>query len=180
MAQHLSPVERQRRSDLMIALEEKKRAAREAPLVVTEPLVPLLRVSMPDLDAWGPWLLKRLKHRFPHLSDRMFHGWLRGCMESNEFLFVRSTNAIGLAQVVRSPLQPMADVMEVFVLLKEEQIAEGVAIYDEFRRWTLNMGARDLIVDNFTDVPKEVIQANLGRLYNRVLPFIRLNQMTQQ
>ena len=164
----------------MIAMMDAKRAVREASLIVDTPPVPVSRVAMPDLDFWGPWLLHRLRHRFSHLNDRMFAGWVRSCMESNEFLFVRSAHAIGLAQIIRSPLQPVADVLEVFVLIRDGDVAEGVALYDEFRRWTLNMGARDLIVDQFSDVPKEVIQANLGRLYSRVLPFVRINDPAQQ
>lgn len=138
--------------------------------------VTITRFALPDLDAWGVYLMERLLSRFPHLNDRMFIGWLKGCMESNEFLFIRSANAVALAQIVRSPLQPMADVQEVFVLTRGAGATdEGLAMYDEFRRWAERMGARDLLVDIFTDVPKEAIQRRLGRLYNRINPFIRLN-----
>lgn len=154
-------------------------AARRGDVVETLPQiyapVTVMRFALPDLDVWGVYLMERLRTRFPHLNDRMFVGWLKGCMESNEFLFIRTANAVALAQIVRSPLQPLADVQEVFVLVRAKDCEdEGLAMYDEFRRWAERMGARDLLVDQFTDVPKDAIQRRLGRLFNRVLPFIRL------
>lgn len=147
-------------------------------IIAPQPYQPvsIARFALPDLDVWGVYLMERLLSRFPHLNDRMFIGWLKGCMESNEFLFIRSVNAVALAMIVRSPLQPTADVQEVFVLTRGSGCEdEALAMYDEFRRWAERMGARDLLVDIFTDVGKDAIQRRLGRLYNRITPFIRLN-----
>lgn len=179
MAQmNLSDEERQRRADRARAMTAARRGDQVVEVIVQQPYLPvtIARFALPDLDIWGVYLMERLLSRFPHLNDRMFIGWLKGCMDSNEFLFIRSANAVALAQIVRSPLQPMADVQEVFVLVRGKGAeAEGLAMYDEFRRWAERMGARDLLVDIFTDMPKDAIQRRLGRLYNRIIPFIRLN-----
>jgi hypothetical protein len=174
---NLSDDERERRSERARAMNAARRGD-VVEVIAQQPYLPvtITRFALPDLDVWGVLLMERLMSRFPHLNDRMFIGWLKGCMESNEFLFVRSEHAVALAQIVRSPLQPMADVQEVFVLMRGKGGEdEGLAMYDEFRHWAERMGARDLLVDIFTDVPKDAIQRRLGRLYNRIIPFIRLN-----
>lgn len=165
----ISDEERQRRSERMRALIAMKQKRDEPPPVASRMTSPLLR-------DWAEFLFERLKGRFPHLSQGMFFGWLNSCLESNEFIFVQSTNAVGMAQLVRSPLQPQNDVQEVFVLTRGKGYDdEALAIYDAFRRWAEHIGARDLMVDIFTDLERDLIQRGLGRLYNRVIPFVRLS-----
>src|SRR5712672_4228096 len=134
---NLSDEERQRRAERARAMTAARRGD-VVEVITQQPYVPvtIARFALPDLDVWGVHLMERLLSRFPHLNDRMFIGWLKGCMDSNEFLFIRSANAVALAMIVRSPLQPTADVQEVFVLTRGKGCEdEGLAMYDEFRRW---------------------------------------------
>jgi len=140
-----------------------------------ETQVPVVsRFNMPDLLKRANWLVERLGTRFPHLNERSLIGFLRGCLESNDFNFVQTRNAVGLAQITRRPLDVQPIVEEVFVLTYGDAIGEGAAIYDEFRRWASVIGATEVIVDRFTDVPRETIKNTLGRLLSRETIFVKV------
>lgn len=133
------------------------------------------RVARHDLMDKGPWLCKRLKEHWPHLQDRQILGWLQLCCDSNEYLFIRTDKAFLLAQMYREFVEPYPWVKEMFCLAEmvegnpakgsdaeswqNEQNAsalhQAAILYEDLLRWAQTIGANEIIIDKFTDVPLE-------------------------
>lgn len=143
--------------------------------------VPVRRFVFPDIADIGPWMLDRLRPKFPTLQDRNLHGWLRGAIDSSEYMFLKTPNAVGLAQRVNETMAESPVVIERFVLLaaaskekQSERIAEGMAIYEEFFRWSANVCATELRVLQISDVPPKALIDRFRRLEIREQRFISL------
>jgi hypothetical protein len=151
---------------------QRKSADELPPIIVT-------RFVMPDMQKYGQWLLDALREKWP-LDERNIYSFLRGCMESREFFFVKTDHAVGLAQITHSPLSAVADVTEIFVKVEDrrrlEYVREGAGLYGEFRRWAKSMSARELIVERFTDVPTGLIADALGHVESREVSYLRLGE----
>ena len=148
----------------------------EPPKPTIPPPVDVVRFGMADLQPLGNWLMERLRDAFPHLNERMLFGWLRGVIDSNEYLFVRSPRAVALATVVYRPLSAHPVVEEVFVLaMSEADIPEAAQMYPRFRQWAESIGAGEIVIERLTDVPHEMIRLD-RRLLQRQEIFVRLPQ----
>lgn len=141
------------------------------------------RFGLADLSEMGAWLLWRLKDRYPHLDERNLAGWLRGMIDSNEYLFVRTRNAVALAQIQHRALDPLPIVDELFVLAKGRDsdgvvekgaLAEAAELYGEFLRWARSLGATEIAIERYTDVPRDQIKERLGRVWVREVPFAKV------
>ena len=130
----------------------------------------------PDLSDMGIWMLGRLSARAPHLNDRNFVGFLRNCMLSSEYLFIRTNNAVGLAQRVTESFDPIPKVQEHFVWVRDraKHIPEALVIYDEFHRWAVSLGSNVMIIEEDTDVSLDDLKKHLGNLYERVTTICKL------
>ena len=53
-------------------------------------------------------------------------------------------------------------------------VKEAAAFYDEFKRWAKNIGAEILIVEEFSNVPHDLIKEKLGRIFTREQQFARV------
>lgn len=140
------------------------------------PPVKLWRFVFPDLSDMGFWVLERLRKRYPHINDQNFVGWLRSYMESPEFLFIRSQDAVGLARRACDPLNA-ADVFveEVFVWARKGTAAhECMAIYDEMARWGRGFGATEFVVDKSSDLDRDSLKGAFGRVYSRDGAYVKL------
>lgn len=124
------------------------------------------RFYLPDISDKGLWLVERLRARYPHLQDNNIVGWLRGAIDSNEYLFIRTEHAFAMAQMMRETLSPHPIVFERFMLheegtTKEETalyLAEAKYLYGEMMKWAANVGAREVVVEQWTDVKTEDIK----------------------
>ena len=133
------------------------------------------KFNAPDLSDMGLWMLNRLSQKAPHLNDRNFVGWLRNCMESNEFMFIRSQNAVGLAQRVSDVFDPVPRVVELFVWVRDrEKMGEAATIYAEFQRWAVSLGSKEMLIERDTDAPLEMLKAHFGTLYERMITVAKL------
>lgn len=142
------------------------------------------RFNSPDLTVWGGWLLERLKEFYPHLTDQTLAGWLRASINSNEAHIVHSGMAIGMAQITHEPLEAQPSVKEVFVFCrssddeteKQTALKQGAAIYSEFRRWGMSLGAKEFVGGGHSDVPRELIEEEIGKIFVKQTGYIRLPQ----
>ncbi len=133
------------------------------------------RFGMADLNDMGPWLIDRLQKKFPHLHTRMLSGWLSGAMGSNEFLFLRTDNACGMAALINEPMSAAPVIREVFVLSRNGDLNEASAFYPAFRRWAKQIGASDMVIEQFSDVPHEIVRDVVGsRVLVRETMFVRV------
>ena len=46
------------------------------------------RFTLGDLPRYADGLYPHLKKLFPHINDRMYGGWIRGCINDNSCLFI--------------------------------------------------------------------------------------------
>lgn len=152
--------------------QTQTKATPQPPAIPAEP-VNVRRFSLGDLEDKGVWLLNRLRERYPHISEQMFAGWLRGEMLSNECFFVCSPRAVAMAQVLREPLQPQPYVKEVFVLAMDGGEGEAAQMYGEFKRWAKHSGAERIEVGRFSDVPVSRLQSIFGTVYQTNSLFVR-------
>lgn len=157
----ISDEERERRRQRMLALN----TGQKLPTAEEIAAIPHRRFSLADLEPFGLWLLDRLKGAYPHLDQRNFPGWLRGCMEGREYCFIRTDGCVGLAVIRNEPLQPQGDVHVLFAFRKDGSLAELGAIYGEIYRWAAMQGANRLYVEGENDGGKDFIIHVLGR-YN--------------
>lgn len=123
-------------------------------------------VGEADLEALAAWLPDRLRERWPHLDEDRLGAFLRGCVGSalHRFILSAEGDAVGLAEVVTTPLQPAPTVREVFlrqrVLRKPPEAA--LAVYADLLTWARSIGAAafhyavdtDLITDFHYDAAK--------------------------
>jgi hypothetical protein len=145
----------------------------EAARKIEEPYVRVRRVTRPDLMDKAPYLCRRLREHYPHKQERELYGWLTTCCDTNEFFFVRSDRAFILAHMTMDFLELRPNVREIFALgdidtgkhakgsdaekYQAEQnaiaIYEAAYLYGDLIRWCQKIGANELMVDKFSDVP---------------------------
>lgn len=136
------------------------------------------RFCLPDWTDTQGWLLPRLKVKLPHLQDIQIHGWIRSITDAQEFMFIRTENAVACAQMTKDVMSSAPEVIERFVLAKDRtepsQVEECLHLYGDLIRWAQNVGARDMTIEQFTDVTHESLAARLGRTFSRETVFVRV------
>jgi len=137
------------------------------------------RFEQADLTTHGPWLMKRFMAKLPDVREQHIGGYLRGLVYDNEHLFLYQDNAVALAQVIHSPgIKATKVVQERFVWIRnrEDKAAQEAAadFYEHFKAWAIRLGAERIIVHEDTDVPKPLIVARLGRLFDTTISHARV------
>ena len=136
------------------------------------------RFILPDWTDTQNWLLPRLKVKLPHLQDIQIHGWIRSITDAQEFMFIRTENAVACAQMVKDVMSSAPEVIERFVLAKDRteprQVEECQHLYADLFRWAQNVGARDMTIEQFTDVKHEDLATQFGRVFERETKFVRV------
>lgn len=123
---------------------------------------PSRRFNLPDLNDMGTWLIERLRERYSHLDDRGIFGWLRGLSASSQDLFLRTDHAVIMAQIVHEGISPIPTVYERFALCEPEHEQELLSLYDDLYRWAKNLGSKEIVVAEFSDLKKPQIMSRLG------------------
>ena len=138
----------------------------------------LRRFDLADLTTHGRWLIPRLVQAL-ELPEQRLAGWLRGMIDSREYLFLAQPHSAALAEVQQ--VNGLADrpvVRERFVFAEDvdnvEHVREAAHFYDEFHRWAKSLGAEIIIVEESSNVPHELIKEKLGRIYARQQQFARV------
>jgi hypothetical protein len=170
----------------------------DAALKIEPEYHPSRRVARYDLVDYGAFLCKRMKEHWPHLQDRQILGFLQGCSDgpsSNEYLFIRTERAFLLAQSFQEFLEPYPWIKEIFCFayyddarypaegdsvekyqreVKDSAVLQAASLYEDLVRWAQKIGANEIIVDKYTDVPvkndKDIadlrtIKGRIGKLY---------------
>ena len=137
------------------------------------------RFELADLSKHGPWLLKRFAAKLSEIPEQQIAGYLRGTLYDNEHCFLYQDHAVALAQLVHSPgIKTIKVVQERFVWVEDPQdkaqLAAAADFYEHFKLWGRRMGAERIIACEDTDVPKTLIEARLGRLFDTKVSHARL------
>jgi hypothetical protein len=120
------------------------------------------RFIPPDFDAIGIWLLSRLRARWTWMAERTAFGWLKGVMDSGDYMFLRNGGGVILADRTNDPLDPRPKVRVIFCVSQDGQLPVTVNLYADVKRWALGMGAKEIVLGEFTDIPRPMIQEVFG------------------
>ena len=136
------------------------------------------RFGTPDLNDKGIWMTRRIREKYGHLQDRFIVGWLGGLTAKNECCFIHTKNSVALAEKITEGLNPMPSVKVWFVLTKDpkdkDQVEDAACLYDQMKTWAKGLGAERIIVCEDSDVPKAIIEARLGRLFDTKISHARV------
>ena len=137
------------------------------------------RFEVADLSRHGPWLLKRFATKFPDLTEQQIGGYLRGLTTANASQFLYQENAVALAEVTFSAgIKRSMIVQERFVWVEDrndkDQLESAADFYDMMKQWSKGLGAERIIVCEDSDVPKTLIEARLGRLFDTKISHARI------
>src|SRR5438132_2489497 len=136
------------------------------------------RFEMADLSKHGPWLLKRFMLKFPNFTERAIGGYLSGLVFNNEHMFLYQDHAVALAQLVHSPgIRAVKVVQEQFVWVEDrndkEHLESAADFYIHMRQWGKAQDVERVVVCEDTDVPKQMIEARLGRIFDTKISYAR-------
>jgi len=107
------------------------------------------RVGLPDLFKHGTMMVERLMVKYPEFTKDNALGKLRVMADdSRNFFFV-----------INEAYQPVAAIL-----------------YNDVYRWAQSIGARELIVERFTDVPRHLIRKATAPLFTREVAFARIER----
>lgn len=132
------------------------------------------RFSVIDLEQMGAWLTTRLLEKYPTQTPQRLRAFLRGCIDSPEYLFLRNNRAVALFQRITTPPAFTTVGHEIFVLGQEDCGTEAEWLYDDAKRWGEANGVERLIVNNLSDVALDKIRRRLPRMFQKTLIYARL------
>jgi hypothetical protein len=137
---------------------------------VREP-APVRRFELADLSKHGPWLMKRFAEKFPEFTEREVAGYLSRLIADNEHQFLYQDHAVALAQFIHSPgVRSTLVVQERFVWVEDRedktQLEAAADFYLNMKDWARRLGAARIHVCESSDIPKSMIEARLGRLFD--------------
>jgi hypothetical protein len=147
-------------------------------LEVREPAI-VRRFETADLSRHGPWLLKRFMLKFPNFTEQAIGGYLSGLVFNNEHMFLYQNHAVALAQLTHSPgIRPVKLVQERFVWVEDRnnksQLEDAADFYTHMRQWGKRQDAERIMVCEESDVPKTLIVARLGRVFDTTVSHARV------
>ena len=137
------------------------------------------RFELADLSEHGPWLMKRFAAKLPDVHEGRIAGYLRGLLYDNEHMFLYQPNAVALAQMIHTPgIKAGKIVQERFVWVQDredkQQLDFAADFYLHMRTWAKRQDTERIIVCEDTDVPKSLIEARLGRLFDTKISHARV------
>ena len=122
------------------------------------------RLTQADLPAYA-WLLPMLQEDFNGPSMETLARWTRSWESDNQFSFVGTPNAAGVAMLMPLPLRPGLIVQELFMLVRDgSHKLEGVEIYKHWAAWMKTARADRFQFHDCLGAPMAEIKAVFPRL----------------
>ena len=133
------------------------------------------RFAEADLMKHGQWIMKRLFKEYPNQTDRSLIGWLKNLLFDNASWFMYQDNSVALFQVTSAfSLAHKPMVIERFVFAKQNFETEALEFYVEVEKWAKSMSVNEIIVEQLSDVPHDMIKNKLGRLFTKQQVIMRV------
>lgn len=134
-----------------------------------------------DIPVWGEWLLARIQERWPQWERASLHGRLMGFASSNQFLFVKTGEAVGLAAIAHEPMDSTPFVREVFLFITNPDAnKDALKIITEFKRWSQTIRAKRLDLWIASDLARdEVVRHVKGEIYEEVFKDLEVKSITR-
>ena len=136
------------------------------------------RVGLPDLFKHGTMMVERLMVKYPEFTKDNALGKLRVMADdSRNFFFVINEGGIACFEQTCEDMHVIPVVIERFVFAFSEAYQPVAAVlYNDVYRWAQSIGARELIVERFTDVPRHLIRKATAPLFTREVAFARIER----
>lgn len=95
------------------------------------------RVTPTDFEQTAGWVIPMIQEDFGGPSSMLVYRWMRSWATDNQFSFVCTDNAVGLAMLANDPLVPVPTVQEIFLYVRpgRQYKHEGLEIYKHFAAW---------------------------------------------
>ena len=122
------------------------------------------RVGLMELNRHWPWLVERLKGRYPLAAERELRAHLMGQIADNDALFICNEAAIALFVVIRRPLQYPRVEEQFCIAVTAEQADFAEALYGPVGTWVRRLGIRDVDFLLFSDATAFVAAREAGAL----------------
>jgi len=110
----------------------------DGPVFDTSPIKQTVRrVTSVDIDQCAAWIIPMIQQDFGDPGREMIYRWMRQWSTDNNYSFVCTDNAVGLAMLSFEPMSPIATVQEVFLYVRpgRQYKPEGLEIYKHFAAW---------------------------------------------
>lgn len=131
------------------------------------------RFDLNDLPRYADALYPKLKARYPNVNERMYGGWVRGCINDNacHFVCIDAPNgepgAAGMAFLMHDPLDPVPYANILFVIGEE---SVRIAIYEKIIKWAREANAKEIrLKDELTDLAFKKIREGVSEHVTLVL-----------
>lgn len=121
------------------------------------------RFTCADLSDMGLWLVGRLGKTYK-LADRQIVTLLHACMEGNEYHFVRTADAVGLARRVQ-PLFSPAYAEVAFVWTRIDVNDECQDVCHALARWAKGLGLSEMLVGDDLDMSDDDLRKVFSKLF---------------
>ena len=111
------------------------------------------RMTIPDLMEMSSWLCRRLRERYKDCTDAQILGFLRGCITSNEYWFVRGEGVCALAYYERRPLLQKGVGVEFFAFSPDDgdSLGEMKQLYSLMASWAAHKDCETIELNRHSD-----------------------------
>lgn len=121
------------------------------------------RFSFADLNSFGPWILPRLRQRFPVSTEKEIASWLANQITANEALFICSRGAVAMFQRNFPSIGEKLTVREVFAYCTDEGLNALYAIYEDAIKWADRIGASEVAIGDASDISTRDVAKRFGK-----------------
>jgi len=136
------------------------------------------RMGLPDMFKHGTMIVDRIIAKYPEFTKVNALGKLRVMMDdSNNFFFVVNEGGVACFEKSYEDMSAQPIVVERFVLAWDEaHQPQAALLYKDALRWAESIGARELVVERLTDVPRHLIRKSTGPLFTREVAFCEIER----
>jgi len=111
----------------------------------TKPVEIVSKFTMADMPNWGPWLLWKMKQRWPRLSERTYVSWLQNYIMSNQAFLRKTKHTLLFALIENEPLDPQPIVREILLYVTDMEFRdESAELYKELATWATSVRAKGI------------------------------------
>lgn len=137
-------------------------------------------VDLPQIADRITWILGRLRDRFPGYQDVHIINWLRTMSGTNgisNYRFTCTKHAVALFEHRTETMTITPLIVEHFCLIEEgADVSEGEALYADMKRWAVSIGATEVRLNPKSDVPRDLIEGQLGRIVKREVMYAKIGK----
>lgn len=156
-------------------------AAAEAAFEIIDPSSHTVSgVDLPQIADRITWILSRVRDRFPGYQDTHIINWLRtmsGTNGTSNYRFICTKHAVALFEHRTEAMTIAPFIIDHFCLIEEgADVSEGEALYADMKRWANSIGAHEVRVNPKSDVPRDLIEGQLGKIVERKVLYAKVGK----